>query len=113
MARPTTEAIDAAATRVGAILQDHGADADDEAALDLLLLATSLPELMSASAVAETLGTQSSNLGRWPSLPEPLYSPDHPDPRRRTKARLWDADAIRELAAERQSSTAASGGTTP
>jgi hypothetical protein len=61
-----------------------------------------LPELMGAKAAAEVLGTTAGNLKRWTTLPEPLYSPDHPDRRRRVATgSLYDAEQIRALARSR------------
>jgi hypothetical protein len=64
----------------------------------------SLPELMGTKEASAELGTTTSNLGKIAGLPEPLYGPKHPNPRRRISAgSLYDAAAIRELAEARRS----------
>lgn len=58
------------------------------------------PVLMGPTEVAAELLTTTSNLPKF-KLPEPLYSPDHPDERYRlSKGRLYDAGEIRALAVE-------------
>jgi hypothetical protein len=69
--------------------------------------AAGLPELMGATDAAAELGVATSNLGKVADLPEPLYAPDHEDPKRRTSrgaGRLYPADAVRALAARRRAS---------
>lgn len=69
----------------------------------VLSRAVELPQLMGTTEAAKTLGTTTSSLPKWTTLPEPLYSRDHPDRRRRIRAgSLWDADAIRALARSRR-----------
>lgn len=68
------------------------------------LAAAGLPELWGATQAAEVLGVATGNLGKVAGMPEPLYSPDHEDPRRRTSkgaGKLYAAEAIRALAARR------------
>lgn len=61
------------------------------------------PELWGVTEVAAELGTTTSNVGKFRGLPEPLYSPDHPNPRYRLKAgRLWDAAEVRTYADDRR-----------
>lgn len=74
-----------------------------DAALDGESTAT-LPELMGVKQAAAELGVATGNLGKVAGLPDPLYAPDHPNPRRRIAAgKLYAAEAIRELAARRRS----------
>jgi hypothetical protein len=72
-------------------------DAKDVAkAIDTL---AKLPELWGAKRVADELGTTAGNLGRWASLPAPLY--DLPT------GKLYDAAEIRRVARERRREAAA------
>lgn len=90
---------DEAAQAIETVLDTCGTDPDARRAREALQLLARLPELMGANDVARELGTTSSNLGRWVSLPAPLYT--------LRAGRFWDADAIRALARSRSAETAA------
>lgn len=101
MPRPTPAEIDAAIETLGNLVAMNGGEGDE--ALDVVKDATTLPQLMGTTEAAKTLGTTTSSLPKWTTLPEPLYSRDHPNRRRRIRAgSLWDADAIRALARKRR-----------
>ena len=98
MARPDDEAIADARSLLADLLGSYGHESGDDAdkALSTLENAATLPALMGHTDAAREYGVASGNLGKIAGLPDPLYGPDHPDPRRRTGSRLYDADAIRE-----------------
>jgi hypothetical protein len=53
-----------------------------------------VPELLGSKQVAERLGTQPSNLGAFPGLPEAVVQMD--------RGRLWLAEDVEEYARERE-----------
>ncbi|MCA1571672.1 MAG: hypothetical protein LC798_15430 [Chloroflexi bacterium] len=98
MPRPTPEEISAAYAEVAVVIAQW--DVRRRGALEVLHEATKLLDLMGASEVAEALGTTTSNVNPrgFSSLPEPLY--------RLRGGKLYDAEAIRALARERETAKA-------
>ncbi len=89
------DANEAAVRRAAAVLA-RGGTSDSLAHARAVIEAAGLPELIGATDVAALLGTWTSNLTRWPTLPEPLYH--------LRSGKLWDAAVIRRFAAERAGS---------
>lgn len=95
---PTQEAVDRALA-VLAVADEGDGESDPLDLTRATLLAAGLPELMGSSQVAAELGIATGNLDKVKELPEPLYSPESGGP---SGGRLFDADAIRALAARRR-----------
>ena len=103
--RPFQEAINEALEELGALVSMAGGEGDE--ALDVIKDAVRLPELVSNQAAAEILGQERGNAAR--SLRragiEPLY--EFPS------GKVYDADAVRELAARKAAESSTGTEATP